>query len=186
MKCLALFSMVMVVAVWPASSIAKSKDQRVTVWQESTMMHYRTMTARANGWTSPRWPRSRCAVRCPHMIRELRAQRRSAEHAWNQIRYGTDPMAVRKIIRFWFSRGGHWVLASAMTVANCENGFVASNGPSPTGDWGAWQIHLAAHPDVSEAEADDPWFATMWSWRASNHGTDFSPTWTCATINGIA
>lgn len=175
------------------ASGASTRDQRSVAWSKATMMHYRQMTARANGAPSPTWPRLHCEGQCPRLIRSLRAQRRSAEHAWNQIRYGADRAAVKKIIRFWFSRGGRLVLADAMTVADCENDFVASNGPSPTGDWGAWQVNYIAHSrafgndDASfYRTVNDPWEATQVAWRWSDHGTNFSPTWTCATIKGIA
>lgn len=183
---LSVLSCMLLLCAFASSSQARTRDQRAAGWNKAVTMKYRQQTARANGSAAPHWPSVRCIRQCAPLIAKLARQRLSAEREWNHIRYGTDTTAVKKIIRYWFSRGGQAVLVNAFTVADCENSFVAANGPSPTGDWGAWQIHLSAHPDVSQAQAEDPWYSTMWSWRASSRGTDFSPTWTCATIHGLA
>lgn len=172
---------------------ASTKSQKAASWQKTTMMHYKQMTARANGSPSPTWPHSHCVGQCHALIVQYSHSRKSAEKAWSKIRYGTDQTAVKKIIRYWFSPEGHYVLANAFTVASCENSFVASNGPSSTGDWGAWQINYSAHSRAFGSDdtsffrvVNDPWAATMVAYRWSAHGTNFSPTWTCGTIHGIA
>lgn len=169
--------------------VKRSLDQRAATWQKTTYMKWQQGVARANGSPSPHWPTSRClTVRCPLTIARLSIQRVNAEKAWNEIRYGTNKESVRKIIRYWF-RGRTSV---AFQVASCENSFNASNGPSPTGDWGAWQINYSAHSRAFGNTDDsffrvvlDPWEATQVAFRWSSGGTNFSPTWVCATIHGI-
>lgn len=183
-----LITMLMI-ASFSTSSQAKSIDQRAAMWQKATMMKYRQQVARANGSPSPAWPRTHCEVQCHHLIVRYSHERLDAERAWDAIRYGTTREAVRKIIRYWFRSR----TTTAFVVAGCENDFVADNGPSPTGDWGAWQINYAAHsrafgPDDASffRVVNDPWEATQVAYRWSDGGTNFSPTWTCATIHGIA
>lgn len=176
-----------------ATATGKTEYHRAAAWNKATMMHYRQMTARANGSPSPRWPTSHCKGECQHLLDQYASQRLHAEKAWDQIRFGTDRTAVKKIIRYWFSKQGKLVLSHAFTVAGCENNFVAANGPSPTGDWGAWQINYAAHGrefgdgsfTAFKQATEDPWSATQIAYRWSSHGTNFSPTWTCGTIHGI-
>lgn len=183
-----LITMLMI-GISSTSSLAKSLDQRAATWQKATMMHYKQQVARANGSPSPTWPHSHCGVRCHQLIVRYSHERQHAEAAWNAIRHGTDRAAVRKIIRFWFRSA----TPTAYAVASCENSFVANNGPSPTGDWGVWQINYSAHsrafgPDDASffRVVNDPWESTQVAYRWSDHGTNFSPTWVCATIHGIA
>ena len=48
-------------------------------------------------------------------------------------------------------------------VVKCESNY----NPAAVGDHGKsigiFQIHLPAHPDVSRAEAKDPWFSLAWA-----------------------
>lgn len=65
-------------------------------------------------------------------------------------------------------------LLRAVAVALAESGGVAGP-PSPTGDYGVWQINLASHPDVSYADAMGLDTAAQAAFRISNRGQDWSP-----------
>ncbi len=48
------------------------------------------------------------------------------------------------------------------SLLNHESGLRA-DAVSPTGDYGIAQINLRSHPDISKAQAFDPYFAIMWA-----------------------
>jgi hypothetical protein len=63
----------------------------------------------------------------------------------------------------------------AAAIAMAESG----GNPNAIGDngtsFGLWQIHLPAHPDISQADATNPLTAAQAAFRISNGGTNFRP-----------
>lgn len=106
--------------------------------------------------------------------------RRGEQLHWSRLRLSRS--GVKWIIRRQFQSQGREVVLKAWKVASCESGFrwYAYNGS----DSGVWQINFVHN--VSKEIMFSPELSTAWAWRASDHGRNFSPTWTCATINGIA
>lgn len=68
-----------------------------------------------------------------------------------------------------------------LAVAKCESGLDANakgdykNG-KPT-SFGIFQIHLPSHPEVTRAQALDPWFSIEWS--AKHFAAGNQNMWTC-------
>lgn len=73
------------------------------------------------------------------------------------VKYGVDPLVMDEVIE-------------------CESQWnpVAV---SPTADYGLVQIHLAAHPDITKAQADNPVFAA--NWMAEEFKEGHENAWTC-------
>lgn len=61
----------------------------------------------------------------------------------------------------------------------CESHFYY-DAISPTGDYGVAQINLHYHPDVTKAEAEDPYFALEWAAKAWQAGHE--RWWSCYRI----
>ena len=79
-------------------------------------------------------------------------------------RYGIDPIAFQKVIA---------------CESNWDINIVGDFGTS----FGLMQIHLPAHPDITQAEADDPIWAMNWAadqWSKGN-----AHIWTCARELGF-
>ncbi len=67
----------------------------------------------------------------------------------------------------------------AAAVAMAESGGKSSV-VGPTGDYGLWQVHQAAHPQFSRAGLLDPTYNAQAAFAISKGGTDWTP-W--ATFN---
>lgn len=120
-------------------------------------------------------------VQCKHLVSTARRLRLAEQSRWTRLRL--QPKGIRWIIRRQFRSAGRNSVLSAWKVVSCESNYNYRewNGA----DLGIWQIELAAHPEVTREIALSPEQSTAWAWRASKHGTDFSPTWVCATYYGI-
>jgi hypothetical protein len=88
----------------------------------------------------------------------------------------TTPDALRAYARGVALREGLNADHFVGTIA-CESGF----DPDAVGDQGTSlglaQIHLPAHPDITRAEALDPYFSI--DWMASQWQADNASAWTC-------
>lgn len=65
-------------------------------------------------------------------------------------------------------------------VIQCESNWVATSTGDNGTSFGMVQIHLPAHPDVTLAEADDPYFAINFMAHAWQNGNE--NWWSCYTI----
>ncbi len=73
-----------------------------------------------------------------------------------------------------------------IAVAECESHFIPQQSRVPLkggpngreNSWGIYQINLSAHPDVTRAQAMDPWFAAGWSAKKFKDGEQ--DMWTCS------
>ncbi len=63
----------------------------------------------------------------------------------------------------------------AVNVNDEADGLDPSDPAFGSVDRGLWQINSFFHPNVTEAQAFDPVFATDWAFSASRGGTDFHP-----------
>lgn len=63
-----------------------------------------------------------------------------------------------------------------VAVIDCESSF-KPKAVSPTHDSGIAQIHLAAHPDITRAQAFDPAFAIPWMAKQWSKG--HQRMWSC-------
>jgi hypothetical protein len=82
---------------------------------------------------------------------------------------------MRDLIRKVAEEEGYDRVDYAISIATCESG-LNQWAKSKTGDYGLWQIHLKAHPDVTLEQAYDPLWSSRWSIRALKAG---SRAWTC-------
>jgi murein DD-endopeptidase MepM/ murein hydrolase activator NlpD len=72
-------------------------------------------------------------------------------------------------------------LITAVAVAGAESGFGANPGPSPTGDYGDWQINHQAHPQYDTTRLlSDPLYNAQAAYAVSGGGANWSP-WTTYT-----
>lgn len=72
-------------------------------------------------------------------------------------------------------------LITAIAVAGAESDFGANPGPSPTGDYGDWQINHQAHPQYDTGRLlSDPLYNAQAAYAVSGGGTNWNP-WTTYT-----
>lgn len=118
-----------------------------------------------------------------------------AQNGWHRVMFDQSPLGFQRIIRYQFTtRCGASTVATAFRVAHGENEFVINASPSPTGDYGGWQINYSAHHDAFGDGSDKAFFyVALSAWRSteiavrwSSCGSNWSPTWSAATNQGIA
>lgn len=64
-----------------------------------------------------------------------------------------------------------------VATAECESSFNANAVGDHDSSFGIFQIHLPAHPDITQAEAEDPFWAT--NWAAQQFAAGKQNEWTC-------
>lgn len=126
-------------------------------------------------WNSPN-----SQLQCHGMVSRARSLRLAEQSRWSRLRL--QKAGVKWIIRKQFQRAGHDIVLHAWKVVSCESNF-RPNAKSSTGDLGTWQINQVHN--LSDAQRTSPEYSTGWAWRASEHGTNFSPTWVCASHYNI-
>lgn len=116
---------------------------------------------------------------CKHRLRKAKALRLAEQQAWSKLRL--QPEGVKWTIRKQFQSCGDKCVRDAWQIVSCESNFKprAYNGA----DSGIWQINQIHN--VPKYVMFNPELSTGWAWRASKHGTDFTP-WVCAHRYGIA
>lgn len=129
-----------------------------------------------------KWTKPKTQTKCRDAKWQAKMLRIAEQKHWDKLYYSKQ--GVKWIIRKRFRSQGRQVVLNAWQVVSCESGFyyLSWNGR----DAGPWQIELSAHHEVSWKMATDPQTSTDWAWRASSHGHNFSPTWVCAQLKGIA
>ena len=118
---------------------------------------------------------------CRLALRSARSLQRTEVEHWQRLRM--QKQGVKWIIRRQFRLAGRSAVLKAWQVVSCESNF-RPYARSSTGDVGIWQINQVH--GIPDSITTSPELSTGWAWRASSHGTNFSPTWVCAGHYGIA
>lgn len=85
-----------------------------------------------------------------------------------------NPSAVAQAAYAAGFRGA--ALVTAVAVAGAESGFGANLGPSPTNDYGDWQINSPSHPQYSTSKLlSDPTYNAQAAFAISSGGTNWAP-----------
>lgn len=168
-----------------AAQSASSQCLHSLAWQRwnYTKAHYNvTQSLRQSAPKENKWARPRTNKLCLASLESTKRLQRGESAHWNRLRLSRS--GVKWQIRKQFRSAGRKIVLQAWKVVSCESSF-HWNSISSSGDYGIWQINHQAHPDVTRRVAFSPELSTGWAWRASKHGTDFSP-WVCAHHYGIA
>ena len=89
---------------------------------------------------------------------------------------GTGQIGPADLVQYASAAGfSGQALQTAVAISLAEDTTSNPHAISPTGDYGLWQINLAAHPDVTQACAFDPYCAAQAAYRISQGGTDWTP-----------
>lgn len=153
-------------------------------WQrwDYTKAHYNvTQSVRGVAPSRTHWHKPNNLAACHTAVRSAMVLRKAETNHWRHLRM--QRAGVKWIIRRQFSKAGPEAVRLAWKVVSCESSFNPTR-VSSTGDTGTWQINWVHH--VPQYVMRSPELSTGWAWRASSHGTDFSPTWVCAVRLGIA
>jgi hypothetical protein len=171
------------------TGVAHAKTEMTTCkthlsWQrwDYTKAHYNvTQSLTGKAPVATKWSKPLTVASCESALKNVRVLRSREHHHWAILRL--HRLGIRWIIRRQFSKAGDWAVAAAWKVASCESSYQPFR-VSSTSDTGVWQINWVHH--VPYAVMTSPEASTAWAWRASDHGTNFSPTWVCASNLGIA
>ncbi len=68
----------------------------------------------------------------------------------------------------------------AVKIAMCESSLIPTIHGDSGESVGLWQIHLPAHPTITEAQAKDPVWSTQWALENMKEGK--WDMWTCHKI----
>lgn len=140
-----------------------------------------TQSIRQHEPTRVHWHHPTTQSGCKTAVFSAKRLRHLESAHWAHLRL--QRQGVKWIIRRQFRLAGREAVLRAWQVVSCESSFHPFE-KSSTGDVGVWQINQVH--DLPDSFTENPELSTGWAWRASSHGTNFSPTWTCATLRGIA
>lgn len=164
------------------SELSTCKSQLAWQRMDYTKAHINvTQSLRGHAPKRTHWHRPTTTSQCHSAMATAKHMRRLERTHWRHLRL--ERPGVKWIIRRQFSKAGHWAVLLAWKVVSCESSFNPTR-VSSTGDTGTWQINWVHH--LPERVMRSPELSTGWAWRASSHGTNFSPTWVCASRLGIA
>lgn len=166
-------------------------------WNHKVMVRNATRLAIADGRVAhfKRIPVCHHTAHCRVVVLGQARSRVWAENAWHHVMFDASPVGFQRIIRYRFTvECGASTVPTALRVARAENEFVINRYPSPTSDYGGWQVNYPAHHGAFGNGSDKaffaavlpPWSSTGIAIRWSSCGSNWSPTWSAATNLGIA
>ena len=126
------------------------------------------------------------------LLREQRS-RRWAVSSWAHVMHDESPAGFKRMIVYQYHPCGADATRRALLTTWYENHWVINDQPSPTDDYGGWQINYPAHHSAFGDGSDraffatvlDGWRATQTSVRWSHCGADFHSLWYGARNHGI-
>lgn len=162
-----------------ADTLPTSSCKHSLAWQRwnYTKAHYDVIQSIRQGAPERnKWSHPTTQTQCRDARWQAKMLRIAETKHWSHLRL--QRQGVKWIIRRQFRHAGRGAVLRAWQVASCESNF-RPYVKSSTGDVGVWQINQVH--DLPDSFTESPELSTGWAWRASSHGSNFSPTWVCAS-----